>query len=200
MATTTSHALSIAEYEQMPPIYDADGNQLRDELLRGEVIVSPRANSWHSAVANRLSRSLQPLIAFGCEVLVEGPLPIQEDEASSVIGPDVMVVRSDEYYGSLQKTGYVDCVPLLVVEIKSQSNRKPRLLEKAQSVIRKGTPEVWIIYSDPIQIEVFTATGSTVYTQRVPLKNLGFDLVLDVGALFDFSRAVVPLAPPTTIG
>lgn len=93
MATIGSQALTIEQYAELPTIHDANGNELRDELYRGEIIVSPRANSWHSAIANRLAQALQPLIASGYEVLVEGSLPIQEGDEESVLGPDVMVVR-----------------------------------------------------------------------------------------------------------
>ena len=104
--------VTIEQYEKMPPLFDERGTELVDELIEGEIIVSPPASFKHAVLANAVAEALRPLRDRGYMILVEGVVPVYGHK-ESVIAPDVVVMKADEVKKRLDETTYVDYTPVI---------------------------------------------------------------------------------------
>ncbi|HEX3681919.1 MAG TPA: Uma2 family endonuclease [Bryobacteraceae bacterium] len=151
MATSTSTLLSVREYLQLERREDG----LKDELIRGEIVLSPSAKPLHAKVVANLFDMLKALQAqgyaratdFGC-VLGEHSLP----------GPDLAVIRTDRWR-SVGEDDYLIGSPELVVEVFSPSNRKALMAQKAALYLEHGAEAVWVVYPKTRTVIVHDAEG-----------------------------------------
>ncbi len=194
MTTTT---LTIDEYAALPEQYDEHGNQLKDELIEGELIPSPRASCTHAEIVERVGEALKPLERWGCRVIKEGALPIFNDK-NSVLGPDVMVVPAAEWYSQLANRAYnpikpyFAIKPYLAVEVVSPGNRLSKLVRKTEMMLGLGTMQVWWIHGEQRRVDVYTRAGVQSFTSEVRVPHPDVHLVLELAPIFDFSKVVIP--------
>lgn len=121
-----------------------------EQLLDGELIVSPSPTSRHGRLSRRIVRILEDLIPNG--EIVNAPMDVVLDE-SNVPQPDVFWIAensgckeiNDRYYGP----------PELVVEILSPSTARYDRVAKFQLYERHGVPEYWIVDLDARTVEVW---------------------------------------------
>jgi Uma2 family endonuclease len=125
-----------------------------EELLAGELLVSPCASSRHREIIERLVDALRALgrqYVVRAEVgvyLTKTPNPL--DGRPSEIVPDVMVVRRVDWEaatkrGAKQRLAYR---PLLAIEVLSPGNTEAEIMRKAHSYLREGCYECWIVDDD----------------------------------------------------
>lgn len=134
----TSTILTVEEYLELPPCEDG----FTDELIEGEIVLSPNAKPLHAKVVARLFEILKPVeklgyargMDFGCR-LGERSLP----------GPDLAAIRA-ERWNSVKEDEYLIGSPELVVEVFSPSNRKALMAQKAALYIQHGAEAVWVVY------------------------------------------------------
>jgi len=128
----------------------------REELIEGELIVSPGAKPSHAAIVDRLREQLQSLkqrgytlaYDFSC-VLGTKSMPI----------PDLAAVRQDRWDKAVASDDWVYGSPELVIEVASPSNRK--LHRKAVVYLDHGAEQVWIVYPKSRTVAVITPDGTT---------------------------------------
>src|ERR1700761_6003742 len=132
MATST--LLSVEEYLRLPP--RADG--LEDELIEGEIILSPSAKPLHATVVRRLTKLIEVLEGRGYELRTDFGCILGEH---SLPGPDLALIRA-ERWNSIGKDEYLIGSPELVVEIFSPSNRKTLMAQKAALYLQHGAEAV----------------------------------------------------------
>ncbi len=136
MATST--LLSVEEYLRLPPREDG----LEEELIEGEIVLSPSAKPLHAKIIANLFDLLRPLTAqgfaratdFGCQ-LGEHSLP----------GPDLAAIRVGRW-NAVGEDEYLVGSPELVVEVFSPSNRKALIVQKAALYLQYGAEAVWVVY------------------------------------------------------
>ncbi|HTU46212.1 MAG TPA: Uma2 family endonuclease [Bryobacteraceae bacterium] len=149
----TSVLLSVEEYLQLEPREDG----LDDELIQGEIVLSPSAKPLHAKVVARLFEILKPLEAlgyaratdFGC-ILGKHSLP----------GPDLAAIRA-ERWRSVGEDDYLVGSPELVVEVFSPSNRKALMAQKAALYLQHGAEAVWVVYPKQRTLMVHEAESQT---------------------------------------
>lgn len=128
-----------------------DGN--RYEVLDGELFVTPQAAFPHQMVAARVTHA----IAMYCERHAIGAVvgPGAVPHGRSELQPDVQVIpgtpRLDAEWTQLP-------IPLLVVEILSDSTRRRDLGVKREAYLRWGIPEYWVVDLDQQSVTVWRST------------------------------------------
>ena len=143
MATKTLR-WTRADLERLPD----DGN--RYEVLDGELFVTPQAAHDHQRIALRLAVMLEPYCARHALGGVVGPGAVVF--GSNELQPDVQVVPGAE---PPRGAKWEDLpLPLLVVEILSDSTRRRDLGKKREAYERLGIPTYWVV--DPDQRRVLT--------------------------------------------
>lgn len=178
MATSTTRAITFAEFEQLPnPQFG------RYELRRGEPVIVAQPKLKHSAVQRRLRRLLEA--AAGEIGIVDSefgfrPLPEHEFRIADV----VFIFQAR--WQKIDLNGYFEGAPELVAEILSPSNTKAEMLDKKKLCLENGAQEFWVVDIDHRQVEISTPDGRTItYTsgQQIPLF-LAAGANLNVDAIF----------------
>jgi hypothetical protein len=82
--------MSVEEFLQRPELWD--GNH--EELIEGEIYVSPNAKPRHNVVVDRVQERLQPLKKQGFVVLGEVACQVND---SSLPNTDVAVIHQDRW-------------------------------------------------------------------------------------------------------
>ena len=161
-------------------------DNVRREIIDGELIVSPSPVTRHQVVLGRL------YLVFGNHLAEHGggrvffaPLDIVLSD-TNVVEPDLFFVADDQLEILTSKN--VSGVPALVVEVLS----KPRMdrVRKRELYARFGVPEYWIVDPEADRVEVYLLAtngydkpsivepGDTLAYERLP------GLTVDLSALF----------------
>jgi Uma2 family endonuclease len=138
------------------------------ELIDGELVVQPRPNARHAAVASALGEELGPPFKRGRG----GPggwLILDEPElhlSSDVLVPDLAGWRR-ERLPRVADQAYLDVCPDWVCEVLSPSTEKRDRAEKLEIYARERVPNAWLI--NPVQrtVEVLRLTSHRWLTLAV---------------------------------
>ena len=152
--------MTLAEYRAMP---ETDGGVW--ELINGEAYRMPPATLDHQflmdflvTMINNLMRAVQPMpgLAFS-----NAGLTLSDFYAPT---PDIIYLRAENL--GLANSGYVECIPDLVVEILS-SDRNRDLRMKRYLYAGAGIPEYWIL--DPVNdvLTVLELSGDEYVERRL---------------------------------
>lgn len=133
MAQTT-HGWTLEELHRLPD----DGNKY--ELVRGELFVTPPPSVGHEELASLLARILDAYVAAAGLGRVYRPRAVLR-ALDSEVEPDLMVRAPTG-----RNADWADApVPILVVEILSDSTRRRDRVQKREFYVDAGVPEYWII-------------------------------------------------------
>ena len=149
MATLTSTLLTIEEYLRLAPREDG----FEDELIEGEIVLSPNAKPLHANVVHCVAKLLQPLETLGYEIRGDFGCRLGK---YSLPGPDLAATRS-ERWNNIAEEDYLVGSPELVIEVFSPSNRKALMAQKAALYLRYGADAVWVIYPKSRTVTVHDA-------------------------------------------
>ena len=151
MATLT--LLSVEEYLQLAPRED----DWSDELINGEIVLSPSAKPLHAKIVRRLLKLLEPLEARGYELATDFGCVLGE---YSLPGPDLAAIAKQRW-NNLEDDDYLDGSPDLVVEVFSPANRKGLMAQKAALYLEHGAEAVWVVYPKKRTVVIHDADGET---------------------------------------
>lgn len=167
MATVpAAHLLTADEYGQLDEVPG-----YRDELIEGERVLSPHPVYPHAAVIKQLEKiieaQLTALSAEPLEVAREAgwKFHVAASGADSVPGPDLMVIRKEDARKAIQRKGWFEGVPLLVIEVISPSERRSRRLQKVGLYLEMGVPHVVEIDYTRRLVKVHTADLDVTYVE-----------------------------------
>jgi Uma2 family endonuclease len=173
MATAT--LLSVDAYLQLPPREDG----LRDELIKGEIILSPAAQTLHVRIVRRITRLIEGLEKLGYEIGADVGSRLGE---YSLPAADLAATRVErlEQVGAV---GYLVGSPELVVEVFSPSNRRGLMAQKVALYLQHGAEAVWVVY--PKSRTVMVYEGDTQKEARWG-ETVSFEgVVVPVSAIFE---------------
>ena len=168
--------ITVAEYERVP---DPPGG--RYELHHGELVFVTYPIRQHKALQRRLRKFLEPIAeARGFIVDTEYPYrPIPEHE---VWGADVACVREER---DRAEAKWLNGSPEIVIEVKSPSNTKAELSDKAMTTLNgEGAAEFWIVDAKSRTVTVHTRNGMFVYGAGMDVPVAIFDGRISVDELF----------------
>ena len=177
--TVASPLLTLAEYLA----YD-DGTDTRYELVNGELVAMAQPTGIHGGMCEFINDSFRfeiqrlqlPLISKQDLITVQ-TLQVRGKITCRV--PDVVVITSDQWQEMrFREAVLTDSVPLLVVEIVSDSTRNIDYRKKRAEYNAIEIPEYWIIdFSDRKVTVLFLEDGlyeEIVYRGDEVIKSLLF--------------------------
>ena len=114
-------------------------DNLRRELVGGQLLVTPAPVGQHQRAVGRLSFLLQSSCPDDLEVLLS-PSDWRLS-ATTVFEPDLMIIRKAQF----NPTGPFTGTPLLVVEIRSPSTAATDRTLKREQYARHGAAAYWLV-------------------------------------------------------
>ena len=172
-AQSVPRPITVEEYERIP---DPPGG--RYELHHGEVAFVTFPVRQHKELQRRLRRMLEALPgAQGYIVDTEFPYrPLAENE---VWGADVACLSAARY-DSIDK--WLEGSPELVIEVKSPSNTKAEMHDKAMTTLAgTGAAEFWVVDAETKTVLIHRkSSGMRVYgaDEAAPLPIFGSRIIL----------------------
>jgi Uma2 family endonuclease len=175
-----THRWTRADLARMP----SDGN--RYEVVRGELLVSPAPRPTHVFIQDELLRVLLPYCgALGYAVSQAGAFV--DDDSETI--PDT-VVRERQ---PIPPAGWEDAsVPVLVVEVLSDSTKRYDEVKKRAFYIEAGIPEYWIVDDKTRSIRVITTTSDRTETTALEWLPPGTSEPLSIDVQAFFASAIGP--------
>ena len=147
---------TLQTFEQFEQFQD-DG--MKHELLKGEHIVLPPANSRHSDIQHRLLHLLYPYIKqhqLG-DVRIETGFKLSSD---TWLQPDVSFLRAAQIQATAPRRPY-EGAPAIAIEVVSDSNTPARLNLKKELYFTHGSEEVWIVYPKTKMVQQHYPDGTS---------------------------------------
>lgn len=136
MATETRTQLTYDDLQAFPE------DNLRRELIDGELIVTAAPGGSHQDVALRLGAALLKHAEHHGGHAYMAPRDVYLDDAN-VVEPDVLFLR-EEHLDRIEER-VVRGAPDIVVEVSSPSTRRLELVRKRGLYARFGVPEYWYV-------------------------------------------------------
>lgn len=149
---------TIAELYRLPD----DGNKY--ELVRGELFATPPPTDQHETIGARLTRILDPYVAANGLGLVYRPRAVVRIGADTEVEPDVMVRQPQD---TPNATWVGAPLPLLIVEIASDSTRRRDRVFKRTAYVEAGIPEYWIVDGEDRTVRVVRPGWEDVVADNV---------------------------------
>jgi Uma2 family endonuclease len=149
-STVKAPPITVRQYLgfQSPPGF-------RDELINGEIVVSPEPKPLHHDVAENLFELLRA--AAGGAFKVGMRINMTMDTLNSAPSPDVWIVEREKWRAARAANTYPENAPVLAVEVVSPSNRKRRVQEKIDLYLATGGAAVWVVYPKRGEVHVHLA-------------------------------------------
>lgn len=129
-------------------------DDMRVQLIEGELIVSPSPRLQHQVMAFELAVVLRDAVTVGHRVVM-APMDLRL-WSDTVMQPDVLVVRRDP-----EADTEILEVPLLVVEVLSPTNRRTDLVRKPALLAQAGCPHFWVADPERAMITALELDGTT---------------------------------------
>ena len=171
-AQSAPRPITVEEYERIP---DPPGG--RYELHHGEVTFEPFPVWEHKDLQRRLRKLLEAM-AEPLGFIVDTEYPYRPFPENEVWGADVACVSEPRY----RVKKWLEGAPELVIEVKSPSNTKAEMHDKAMTTMAgAGAVEFWIVDAETRAVVVHRkASGMSVYGagESVPLPLFGGAIVL----------------------
>ena len=137
----------------------------RDELINGEIILSPDLKPLHYSVCEQIFNLLhQAGISEECWKIAQR-VNIKFRDEHSMPSPDVFVIDRAAWVTALKANQYPEASPVLVVEVVSRANTKKAIQSKIDLYLRNGTAAVWIVYPKRRKIEAHSASNTMMYLE-----------------------------------
>ena len=179
MALST-HRWTRADLERMPD----DGN--RYEVIHGELLVSPAPRPAHAALVYAVRQALEPFCRAEKLGMVSGENQAFVADDSEVI-PDLVVRHLPV---PPPETWAQGPVPLLAVEVLSETTRQNDLIRKRAFYMESGVPEYWIVDGESRSVTIVTHLGARTEVEMLRWHPHGAANPLDVDLQHLFSNAL----------
>jgi len=118
---------------------------LKDELIYGEIILSPQPKPLHQRVVKNLLLLLDSALK-NQEFTVETNSNIDFGAEFSMPAPDLFVIANSEWKRACEEDDYVRIPPVLAIEVLSPANTKPAVEKKVTLYLNNGVKEVWLVH------------------------------------------------------
>ena len=129
--------LTAEQYSRLPDLIG-----FKDELIEGERVLAPMPKFPHTVVLDNLEALLRKQFPEMRIAREAGWRFKSGDGSDSVPGPDLMILRPEDYARAAQSGGYFEGKPLLVIEVVSPTERKPRRMHKIGLYLEAGAGAV----------------------------------------------------------
>ncbi len=141
MSTTSTALITAEELMQLPD------DDLRHELINGELIEMPLPKLPHGRIATRLGVQLAQFVLENelGEVYI-GDVGFQVSwNPDTVLGPDISFISKERQQQAGDVKGYCQGPPDLAVEVYSPGYRPGKISTRISRWFSSGTKQVWIV-------------------------------------------------------
>ena len=141
MSTTSTALMTAEELMQLPD------DDLRHELINGELITMPLPKLPHGRIATRLGVQLVQFVVENDlgEVYI-GDVDFQVTwNPDTVLSPDISFVSKERVEQAGDAEGYGQGPPDLVVEVYSPGYRPGKISKRISRWFSVGTKQVWVV-------------------------------------------------------
>ncbi len=156
--STTSTALMTAE-----ELINLPEDNLRHELINGELITMPLPGFPHGQITARLGASLTQFVLdndLGEVSVGDAGFHLAKDP-DTVLGPDISFVSKERMEGIEEIQGYWPGPPDLAVEVLSPSDRPGKVKQRISRLLRLGTKQLWIVDPKHRTVTVYRSESDT---------------------------------------
>ena len=177
-----SQFVTLADYLKME---FPDG--VRDELIKGEVVISPTAKPGHQAIVKRLVRLLEAVTDEAkFEVNSDTSIVVEPTDPGSMPRPDVYVMGRVRFQRAIAEDRYPEGSPELAIEVVSPSNSKKELETKTELYLANGSLAVWIVHPKKRTVVRWEAGGESQFREgdALPLPSRLSRRVIQVSDIF----------------
>lgn len=141
-----------------------------DELIEGEIILSPSPKAAHEDVCYQLLLLLTKSLE-GSDFIVRFDTSMALETHDSMPRPDVFVIDRERWNRSKEEGGYPQGSPQLAIEVFSPGNRPGLMQKKVALYLNAGSSAVWIAYPKRQTVVVHDGEGEREYRvgEHLPL-------------------------------
>lgn len=130
--------------------------EFRGELIRGELCEVPPPGVLHEEIAATLIYLLMRVVRpTGQGVVLGGSGVWTERDPDTVRAPDVQYYAADRTPTGRLPIGYMELAPDLAVEIRSPSDSRRQVHDKANMWLNAGVRMVWVVLPELLSIDVY---------------------------------------------
>ena len=183
-APSLQRLLSAAEYVQLPD------RGIPTELVRGRVVDMNVPAPRHGEICANITSLINPYVrgkGMGRIVSNDGGI-LTERDPDTVRGGDVAYYSYNRVPQGPLPAGYLDVVPELVFEVRSPTERWPRLIIKAGEYLEAGVTVVCLLdqVSETVQVYRADELPQTLHADdELHLPDILGDLRVAVGRFFE---------------
>ena len=132
-------------------------SDLRVELIEGELVEMSPTGPKHGVVVSELAYQLQAYARsqIGLHIAIGEAGFILHRDPNTVVAPDITVLTAQQW-DELRTTdeSFAPFPPLIAIEVKSPSEREPKITRKLALYLEAGVQEVWWVRPETRQISV----------------------------------------------
>jgi Uma2 family endonuclease len=182
--SSTQRLLSAAEYAQLPD------RGIPTELVRGRVVEMNVPAPRHGEICANITTLINPYVrgkGMGRIVSNDGGI-LTERDPDTVRGGDVAYYSYGRVPQGPLPAGYLDVVPELVFEVRSPTERWPRLITKAGEYLEAGVAVVCLLDQVSETVQVYRADElprTLDADDELHLPDILGDLRIAVGRFFE---------------
>lgn len=140
-------------------------DDVRYELIEGELLIVPSPNVYHQRISGQLERILRDWIEpRGLGEILDAPLDVVLSE-HNVVQPDILYVSRDRF--EIIKEANIWGAPDLVVEILSPSTSERDRVKKRRVYALYGVEELWLVDPENKTVEVASRREAEFVTMQI---------------------------------
>lgn len=141
MSATSTALMTAEELLQLPD------DDLRHELINGELITMPPPGLPHGRITMRLGAPLAQFVLDNelGEVYTESGFQLTW-KPDTVVGPDISFISKERLEQTGDITGYWQGPADLAVEVYSPGYRPGKVSERVSRLFKAGTRQVWVVH------------------------------------------------------
>jgi Uma2 family endonuclease len=134
-----------------------------DELIEGEIVLSPSPMPEHADLCARLYDLLKNLLQ-GSSFLVRQDTSMRLSTSESMPRPDVFVIDQTRWNAAARSKTHPTGSPQLVIEVFSPANDSEAFRKKPRIYLDAGASAVWVVRSESQSIEVYDPQGTRCFS------------------------------------
>lgn len=158
MATSTGQ-MTVEQYLALPEQCDTNGNDVKSELIAGEIFLAPLPSLRHDLLKNQICDVLRSFLGerpdSGLRAFVQMGFAVTEVDA---LIPDVCVIAKSRLQETTSKV--LTGAPEIAIEVLSPSDTVFHFRRKIDTYLSNGSRTVWAVYSEERSIQVYTKDGA----------------------------------------
>ncbi len=157
MSATSTALMTAEELLQLPD------DDLRHELINGELITMPLPRLPHGRIALRLAVPLGQFVwehDLGEVYIGDAGFQLTWNP-DTVIGPGIAFISKERLKEVAEVKGYWQGPPDLAIEVYSPEYRKGRISERISRLFNAGTKQVWIVHLKHSTVTVYRSISDT---------------------------------------